>query len=127
MNTDEQFAALRAKLRDIHVPTEGLPPESVQFALWPIVTFLALLGLLYAWRYWKRNAWRRHMRAVLRRIETEPDLSTRWRNQLAAARDIGRFSGRNLSLPPAAYCDPIGVTEADADALGVLLRTEVAR
>ncbi|ETW98775.1 MAG: hypothetical protein ETSY1_17485 [Candidatus Entotheonella factor] len=120
-------AELLAQLRDIHLPPDSTAVAATGFALWPIITFLLVLGGILVAGYWRRTAWRRQARASLKTIEAECDLERRWSSLLTLATQIARISGRPGIVPRSAYQKPQAITDEDAAALGAHLRKEIAR
>lgn len=115
------------QLRDIHLPPNAEPIQTNDFALWPIVVFVVVVGSAALIRRWRRNAWRREVRAELRRIGREQDVQTRWSELQRLAKWISDHRGRRIALPVCAFRDPNSISAAEALELSAHLRTEAAK
>jgi hypothetical protein len=122
--TREQIVA---QLHDIHAPPLSDAPPSLDLAVWPFVVYLAVCAAALALRTWRRNAWRRPARQMLRKIESIPSLGERWVALQDLAVGVARRRGGRTALPDIIFRSPDGIGDDDARVLAAHIRTDIAR
>ncbi len=118
---------LIAQLRDIHFPPLVDHVPGLDFAIWPIALLAMIWIGIRAVRFWRRNAWRRDVRAALKRIESRIDRAEQWPALLDLAIKIAHVRGRATPLPAIAYRRPDQIGDADMRALVRHIRAETSR
>ena len=111
-----------AQLRGIHLPPSAAESGDVGIAHWPLWTFLVLVLLFAAIRWWRQNAWRREARVALSQIEAETDPTVRWDALLDLSIRVARVRERGEPLPALAYRAPDTVADGEVQALAKHIR-----
>ncbi len=116
-----------AQLRGVHLPPSAVDSGEVVIALWPLWTFLAIVLLLAAVRWWRQNTWRREARAALGQIEALADPIARWDALLDLSIRIAHVRDRVEPLPALAYRAPETIADDDTRALAKHIRDRLNR